>query len=416
MNILLINLHSALNLGDDAIMTATLNDLEKAFPGSKISAAANDPDSWKKFDKVKIIQSMCNWVGDCRHGYFRKKVVWMPVYLFLLVISGILYRLLKVRFTFGSSSKRQLLQAFYDADIVLSCGGGNFYAFRSISPALIWGLIPLGFASWMGKQTVMLPQSVGPIDGKMQKFLARAVFNRVNKIMVRESISKEYLINELHVIKPIIIIPDLAFALPNSSRDITKDLVINHPGINIGVTLINWGAQEQRFSNQNGYEQSIIRLLEYLSQFYNANIHIFSQCTGPSIQHDDRIVTNRVYRKLNQKLNRNFLHNDFQNAMEIKNAYCCMDIVIGTRMHTAIFALSCGIPVVMIGYQPKTLGVMKLFDLQKYSCSIDEISSDILVEHTLEILLQMDALRQKISSRYLEIKHQLEDWPRLLDK
>ena len=64
MNILILNVHSALNLGDDAIMHATLRGLQDLYPTATITVAANDPDSWRKFKRVRVVGSLTTWVVD----------------------------------------------------------------------------------------------------------------------------------------------------------------------------------------------------------------------------------------------------------------------------------------------------------------------------------------------------------------
>ena len=43
MRILIINVHSALNLGDDAIMAATLEGIRAHYPDAVVTISANDP-------------------------------------------------------------------------------------------------------------------------------------------------------------------------------------------------------------------------------------------------------------------------------------------------------------------------------------------------------------------------------------
>ena len=93
MDILIVNVHSALNLGDEGIMRSTLALLREAYPGASITVAANDPESWQRYSRISVVDSMCNWSADCRLGDFRTGAIRMPVYVALLVISALAYRL-----------------------------------------------------------------------------------------------------------------------------------------------------------------------------------------------------------------------------------------------------------------------------------------------------------------------------------
>jgi len=410
MKILIINLHSALNLGDDAIMHVTLGALKKRFPNAVITAAANDPDSWRKYKDIEIVESLCNWVADCRLGKFRNKIILMPIYLFLIAFAALLYRFSNYQLFFGSSKKRQLQNAYYDADLVLSCGGGNYYAHQTFSPALIWHLFSLAFAIILGKRTIMLPQSIGPIEGKIQRSFASRIIARVDTIMVREPQSLFFVKNVLRVPGNIVLLPDLAFGLPMLESEKATTSLNRSSQINIGITAIDRGAQQQRYTQQREYEDSIVNLLLKTIEDHNAYIHIIVQCSGPSPDQDDRIIALRLFNKLSQRTSRVRLLDPFQDALQIQAAFQSMDLVIGTRMHTGILAFSCSKPVLMIGYQPKALGVMQSMGLSNYYLDIELVNKDDLYALTKELLDSKETIHNQVKKRYSESHIQLVEW------
>ncbi|MEM0111630.1 MAG: hypothetical protein QXK90_02560, partial [Candidatus Parvarchaeota archaeon] len=72
MNILIINLHSARNLGDDAILYETINGLKEIFPYASLTLAATDPDSWHRYcydPSIKVIASFTAWVMYIKNGH-----------------------------------------------------------------------------------------------------------------------------------------------------------------------------------------------------------------------------------------------------------------------------------------------------------------------------------------------------------
>lgn len=111
MNILILNVHSALNLGDDAIMYTTIQSLHHRFPGANITVAANDPDSWAKYEDIEVYNALCAWITDCRLGLWRKQFYLTPLVLLFLFLSTILYRLFNYRLHLGSQKKNQLLDS-----------------------------------------------------------------------------------------------------------------------------------------------------------------------------------------------------------------------------------------------------------------------------------------------------------------
>lgn len=412
MNILIINLHSALNLGDDAIMHVTLNHLRKTFINSRITAAANDPGSWRKYPEIDVVSSLCTWMGDCKLGHFLPKFSLIPLYLILLTVASISYRSFRINLLFGSEEQKRLLKAYYDSNLILSCGGGNFYAYRPVSPSLILGLFSLAFALMLGKKTVMLPQSTGPIEGKIQRLLAKIIFTRVSSIMVREAYSKDFINNVLQVKKDIILLPDLAFGLPtlNSDQDQPNHKTIRKDSCHIGLTVIDRGAQKAVFNNQYKYENLIESLLVHLHKKYGAHIHLFSQCNGPSSDQDDRIIARKIFQRMRGKFDEIYLHEDMQDALEIRAAYKTMDFIIGTRFHTAIFALSCAVPVILIGYQPKARGTMELLGLGKYFCEIENLDIGQLSNLVEDMMEHYDFTKKQFWDIYTNAQELLRGW------
>lgn len=339
----------------------------------------------------------------------------MPAVLALLLASVVGYRLAHTGLQLGSGKQRKLLSAYYSADLVLSCGGGNFYAHRPASPAFFWALVTLAFAIALGKQVAMLPQSVGPIEGRLQRTLARAVLGRVPVIMLREPISLAFVRDVLNI-EPdrLHLLPDLAFDLPPLPAARTEPEL--PPGFNmtIGFTVIDRGSQHQGFSRQDLYEQSLMEVLKRLGRDYGAALHLFVQCYGPSPDQDDRLVSRRIYGRLCQQLPGIALHDGFQDASAVQEAMAQMDLVIASRMHTGIFALTNGTPIVLIGYQPKALGMIAAFDLEAYHCAIESVTPEalnMLVDRALE---NRTWLRRQITQRLGEMKPLLEAWPGLL--
>jgi len=413
--ILIVNLHSALNLGDDAIMYETLRGVNEVFPEAQITLAANDPESWKKYKQVEVTGSLTTWAIQLRDRRWYYRFIRFPFDMLRLFVAVCLYRWGKRKSLFGTNDQRRLLSAYYNADLVLSCGGGNFSAYRVISPFFMMGLVALQLASCLQKKIIMLPQSIGPIRGKLQTSLARQVLGRADLIMAREMISKKFLEEKLKISIPIVFMPDLAFGLPRVSASIpyTNSSINNQ--LKIGLTIIDRGSQTKSFVNQQEYERSIIRLVEkLLDEKENICIYLFTQSYGPGIDHDDRQIVGRIYTNLKPHHERVYLLRDFHDALEIKAAYKSMDCVIGTRMHTGIFAISESVPVVLLGYQPKTFGVMETLGLGRYCMNIESINVPVLYNAVMELIEDSPNIKLKFVAPLEMTQKLLESWPQLL--
>jgi colanic acid/amylovoran biosynthesis protein len=186
----------------------------------------------------------------------------------------------------------------------------------------------------------MLPQSIGPIEHWWQRLLARVVLNRVGIIMTREQESERFILSTLKLAKPPILVPDLAFGLPSVDEQSPVRISEDSNQLRVGFTIIDRKAQNPNFLDQATYEDAICSLITKLDREYSAEIFLIIQSYGPSEDQDDRNITNRIYKRMQNHISNIFILDNFNCALEIKSTIKALDFVIGTRMHTGIFALS----------------------------------------------------------------------------
>ena len=56
-----------------------------------------------------------------------------------------------------------------------------------------------------------------------------------------------------------------------------------------------------------------------------------------------------------------------------------MDLFIGKRLHSCIFAISKRVPTLLLGYEKKAWGIMKMLDHEKYVLDINNIKAEKLM-------------------------------------
>jgi polysaccharide pyruvyl transferase WcaK-like protein len=234
------------------------------------------------------------------------------------------------------------------------------------------------------------------------------VFERVARIYVRDIHSQE-LLREMGVKKDSILMPDLVFSLlPEQLAD--QPLKSEDEALQVGVTVIDRGAQYGQFRGQQAYEDAVVAALRQITQHRPAHLHIFSQCFGPSADQDDRPVAERIYARVQAFTSQAYLHNDLRDALELRKVYQSMDCMIGSRMHTAILSLISGVPVVLIGYQPKAQGMMAFFGFEPYVIPIEAATSERLSQVVLEMVERRAELRAVIVRKTRELAQRLVDW------
>ena len=404
MHILLTNVHSARNLGDAGIMQATLGELRRVYPHAQITVAANDPASWQGRGLDRVVPALAHWFGDPALGRWHGILWRLPLTTLLLGLVALLYQCFGWPLLWGNPAQRALLRAYYQADLILSCGGGNFYAARPFSPGFVMGLLTIGWPLLLGKRVLLLPQSIGPIQGRIQQQLARQVFNRATHIWVREPNSVEYARTVLRLKRPVALLPDLALALP-APRPASL------PGtLKIAIVPMDRGAQRAGFGGQHAYEDALLALALRLHSVHQAHIYLIAQCTGPSADQDDRQIAQRLHVWLTQAGVNAMVLADFDDARAVQATYAAMDCVIATRMHAAIFALTSHTPVVALGYQPKSCGLMGMLGLDDFCLPLEVVTPSRLVTLVEAILADPAPVRIRIAQAMTQARTTLAGW------
>jgi colanic acid/amylovoran biosynthesis protein len=254
-----------------------------------------------------------------------------------------------------------------------------------------------------GKPFYIYPQSFGPLGRRWEGSLLRWILGKARIVMVRESASMQLLQETLQFQHPrLYLLPDIAFAFHGAMVPAAESWLCDH-GIDIsserpllGLTTINWGAQNRNFFKQAEYENACAGAIRYFVSQLSGKVILFPQVTGPSENSDDRIPACRIISKLADISDSILLVEQQLSPDLIKTLYGQMDVFIGTRMHSNIFALSEGVPIIAIGYMHKTQGIAAMIGLDRWVLDIREIDQDILISKLAELWKERETLKAQI--------------------
>ena len=395
--IALIHVHSFYNAGDAALTQTAEQNLQEHFPGSQITLLMNDPASYQG-DK-RVVPSFLTWVQR-PGGNQRLRFAWLVLTSWLAIASRRLTdRALYLPWTAGL---RPALEVILSADLVVSTPGGYLYSYgrgRALQILLTTFLIAL----WAGKPLYLLPQSYGPFKSQLERRLAGTVFRRSRLVMAREAASLDHIAACGYPGEKCILLPDMAFAFQSAGSEQAQDLLarlsVASGRPRLGVTVINWGEQFPGFNQQQEYEQTMAASLRsFLHQHPDGRVIFFPQCWGPSANEDDRIPARRIADQLT----------DFGTAVTVVDsplapdllsaAFGQMDLFVGTRMHSNIFALSHLVPVIAVGYLHKHRGIAELVGIPEWVCDIRQLDADRLTTRLEALWEQREALEAHLQT------------------
>jgi colanic acid/amylovoran biosynthesis protein len=396
-HILLINVHSSRNAGDAALTQVTLEQLAEAFPDNHITLAMDDPLSHS--GRGKAIGSLFTWVtrvGEDGQPRWRKAgLVWLLPASLAPVITQRLFK--RPWYGLTPAGWRNLIQAYLRADLVVSKPGGFLYS-SGRGVTLLVSLYSLALALLAGKALYLFPQSIGPFLFGWECRLLRAVLSRARQVMVREPVSAAQLAQCEFSNQGFKLMPDMAFAFQGARREEALDW-LKLRGVDptagqplMGMTAINWGGQNPRFSTQGRYESACAAAARYFVNELGGKVVLFPQVTGPLSSQDDRVPARRIAQLAGCEEDTISVIQEAAAPEILKAAYGFMDVFIGTRMHSNIFALSQGVPVIAIGYQHKTSGIARMAGVADWVVEIDKLDDSTLVEMLKRLWEQREAV------------------------
>ena len=203
--------------------------------------------------------------------------------------------------------------------------------------------------------------------------------------MVREAISIKQLRACGLSVARCHLVPDVAFSYQSASIESALDWLRSYEVRKdnkplLGMTVINWGAQDSSFRSQDDYESACAAAARFFVENMHGKVFFFPQVWGPLEAQDDRVAARRVVQRLNDVTESIFLVEEPLPPDLLKSIYGLMDVFIGTRMHSNIFALSQNVPVIAISYQPKTQGIAEMVGIGDWCVNITEVTPQMLVE------------------------------------
>lgn len=416
-NILLLNVHSGQNAGDRAILEQTLALLHEAFVDPRITVAINDREYVDLPPGPRYVGSLMHWVlrVDAAGEWHWRKALALT-YGPWLALAALAYALTGRQWLPRDFERRQLWRAYYAADVAVVIGGGHLYARRAFNISFVWLWLGIALAIIMRKPVIMLPQSYGPVPGRAQRAMLRWLIRRSALVTAREYTSVG-LLAEVGGATSVLVLPDLAFRAADAPvaqlEAVLPQLIVlrSQPQPLIGLTLMDWGAQNPDFTHQARYEAAMIALIERLHEKYRANIVLFSQCTGPVAAQDDRHLARKIAAAVAAPT---FVVEQPLAPDVLKAAYHQLDALVATRMHSAIFALSNAVPTLAIGYLHKSEGIMRALGLGRYVLDIRAVDAAMACAAFDRLWAERDATRQLLARRMPMVQATLAHLPQLI--
>jgi len=298
----------------------------------------------------------------------------------------------------GALSRLPAIKAINDSKF-LFCNSGNLFYWNEYrkDPAYLYGILfPFKYAEKIRKPYGFLPQSIGEIEGT-GKLILEDTFKRSEFLTFREPISKEKFQKLFDQNHPVFI--DTAFFIDSIDEEKAEEILFktqieNDDFISLTVRTATLGDMNSLDAKES--EDIIKKLNDLINHVLeNYDHHILLVC-----QTKKDLESTTLLESMYEDEDRVKMIEEY-NPVVLRSLYEKSELLIAMRLHSAIFSLSAGTPVLGIykeEWGPKMPGTLELLNMGDYVLDI----SSFYPKKGSELIENMVENRESLSDEILE--------------
>ncbi|MBL1228919.1 polysaccharide pyruvyl transferase family protein [Enterococcus sp. BWB1-3] len=369
MKILLLSFTNSSNFGDQLIVKQIIKTCEKYGSVITYSYSFQKNYSFNDDQDYFFLNSKANlesYLKKVYKDYFRN------FYLIDKMHTYKNYKKMK-----NNIVQSEFLNDLKEADLLIIGGGNTIFDLSRNSKNFERYEYIVNIAHQYNTKVMMMCVGLGPFQTSNQEQGTQAVIQKCDFVTVRDNKSYEYGKNITHVHLSV----DPVFFLENEK--------IKQVSNAIGICVIDYRLNNIKQKEYKKYLEEMKSIIERLrSEIPDNDILLFSS------EPRDYEAVKDLYNMV--KGNKNIELRKISTKEQLITFYNEIDVLLGTRMHSMIVAVSQGVPIVGISWQQK---VTEMFKLMRDSESSFEIAE--LERHTDNIV---KSLKRKLENSSLEIE------------
>lgn len=355
------------NMGVSALAASMIKIIQDVHPDADVSLLIGNKSSMDQILKLPNNKSVPIKVVNFRLSPKAK----LNEHLFIIFLMACLYRILPAKIIQNSIISRiPFLETVEHADFIGDIRGGDSFSDIYGLRRLVIGSMPAMIALLLRKKLILLPQTYGPYNSRIGRFVAKVIINRSTYILSRDKQGSgvvHRLTKNQNVNKEVIFCPDVAFVLdPIIPEDveiyppIDKSLKVPLVGFNINGLMYNGGyTRSNMFGLKLDYREFAKRMAVTLLKDTNSHILFIPHTYNPSVESDPDAcidIMNAIHARYKNRVH--FVVREYDQS-ETKGLIGICDFFIGSRMHACIAALSQSVPAVGVAYSKKFKGIFE---------------------------------------------------------
>jgi len=303
-------------------------------------------------------------------------LIYMSIQSILLLISATL-----TRFGLKAFYRTEVLKRIKNCAVVISCSDENFKEAASLLPSNIYWILTwwsmlfertleILMVRFLGKPTVMFPNSVGPFRTWVGRFLSRLSLNNCEYILIREPISYE-IVRSLGIKSHKILTFDAALLYKPKKRTNFETLPCPTIGVCPGIYSHSLSIQEV-----NNYILEHAKALDAAIRNYGFNV-LFLPHYVSGFEYDDFKMSDLILQKMKNKNRAKIVK--VSSLEEFKSFLDHMSLIISSKMHPAVLGISGCVPTLCIAYDHKQIGLFDSLDMLNCTIHLRDVSCERLL-------------------------------------
>ncbi len=391
---------SAHNLGDDAMLVATVRDLRRRDPAAAITVLAENPATCEAVAAqidMPIKRSLQTFVARELAQVFPAEVAAKRV-----LLAARQFVLDKARILEGDfpewlpEAYREGVTALLTADGVIDCGGANLsshwqsYFYEKCLDYMI-----------SAKPLFVTGQGIDRCIAMPDEVLLRTALSRVTEITLREARSESYL-RDLGVTAALSTVGDDAISLEPAPKS-RAQAILREAGLADGQPYI---AFQYRHYLDHADDHAPAYFAACIDAAITATclpvVGIPMHFAGTDEREHLELLSSRVANRGEFVVLKNVL-----TAPEAKALLGGAQLAFGISYHSAVFSLSSGVPYLGLyrgaHYEQKMLGLADLFAVPSLPVPIDDTPPAVFERRLLDLLEARDRLGPRLQQRAAQI-------------
>jgi len=379
------------NRGAEALLRTRIESIRKLVPDTKFYVLSVYTETCRSIKDVEYIDTF---------GARREKLRSIK-YIILSACKGISWTFNAMIFRLSGFCFNSNIKKIASSKIFVSADGDILGEDYGIFPFL-WRIYFLSLGIILKKPIIIYGEGAGPFRSKFGKFISTLFFKRCAYISVREKVSLKHLVNLGIDRKKIHLVADSAFLLRPSTKEFNyrkrkKRLI----GISVSrlVSTYGFSCRNEEGKNTSLFEFTA-KLIDWMIENLNANIIMIPHVI--QVGRDDYQTARDILKKVKNKKQVTILSKDLD-ATEFKKAISHCDLVIASRMHASIAALSTYIPAISIAYSHKTKGIYDSLGVTGLIIDIKDLDWRI-TDKIQEVLANSSKIKSQLKKKIVSTK------------